>query len=176
MEIYEIKNELTLIFDEEATRIMNILLDMHNKKVKVNKTFDSLVKELMKKELSPYETTILLKTTLLIPENLIICPNNEWIFINEDELNNFKEEQSNKIIINLSNNKEMINELSKKIIKYYKENNFNEKNILEIIYNYIPENSIENMDTIAYIIKNIILKINETHTVISINPLTIKDL
>ena len=179
MEVYEIQNELTVIFDEEATRIMAVLLDMYDKKLKVNKTFDALVKELMKKELTPYESIILLKTTSLIPENLIICPNNEYIFVNEDEFNNFtREEQTNKITNELNNNKEIIDELSNKLITHYEKDKLNEKNILEIIYNYVPENIIKNIDNeiIVYIIRNVIFKISETHNVTNINPLAIKGL
>lgn len=179
MEIYQIQNELTSIFDKEALRIIKILLDMHNKKTKVNKSFDLLVKELIKKELQPYESLILLKTTSLIPDNLIICPNNEWVFIDIDEFNNsIKQKQTDNIINKLNENRETINELSKKIITNYTKDRLEEKNILEIIFNYVPENKIKKFDSdvISYIIQNLVFKISEEYDVISINPLIIKEL
>jgi len=43
MKGYEIEKQLTNLLDDEAKRIMNILLDMYKKKTKVNKVFPYLV-------------------------------------------------------------------------------------------------------------------------------------
>lgn len=181
MELYEIKEVLKSLLDEEATRIINILLDMYNKKTKVNKSFDLLIKELMKKEFCKYETLIQSKIISLIPDDLIICPTNEWIFIKEDDFNDYtKKSQIENIISDLNEieNKSIIDDLTKEILLKYNQDNLKEKNILEIIYKYIPENIFINInnDIIAHIIQHIIFKINETHHVTSINPLIIEEL
>ena len=67
MKGYEIEKQLINLLDDEAKRIMNILLDMYKKKTKVNKAFPYLVEDLMQEEYKPFETTILSKTTSLIP-------------------------------------------------------------------------------------------------------------
>ena len=51
MKAYEVEKALTLLLDNEAARIMDILLDMYKKKEKVNKKFDMIVENLIKKEL-----------------------------------------------------------------------------------------------------------------------------
>ena len=176
MELYEIKNELELLLDNESTRIIDALLEMYYKKTKVNKSFDMLVKDLLNKEFIQYETTILAKVVALIPEGLVICPNNEWIFIKEEEL--IEKSQSNNIIDEINKNKDLIEKLSNLIVLNYKQDKLKQKNILEIIYKYTPENIFINIDSdaIVYIIQHIIFKINETHHVSSINPFIIEEL
>ncbi len=176
---YEIEKQLTNLLDDEARRIMNILLDMHKKKTKVNKTFSYLVEDLIQEEYKPFETTIISKTTSLIPIDLMICPTNEWVFVTEREYHILVEEENiNKIKNGIDNNKELVEKISKKIVADYKSNNLHKKNILEIISNYIPQKKLLDIDSkvITYMIESIVFNIEETYQVLSINPFVIEGL
>lgn len=70
---------------EEASRIMNILLEMYNKKVEVNKPFESVVNDIMNDEYKSYKESVLIELVPLIPLNLMICPNNKWVFVTNEE-------------------------------------------------------------------------------------------
>ena len=176
---YEIEKQLTNLLEDEARRIMNILLDMYKKKTKVNKAFSYLVEDLIQEEYKPFETTILSKTTSLIPIDLMICPTNECVFVTEREYHHLMEEEnSNKIKNGLDNNKELVEKISKKIVADYKSNNLYKKNILEIISKYIPQKKLLDIDSkvITYMIESIVFNIEETYQVSSINPLVIEGL
>lgn len=179
MKGYEIEKQLTDLLDNEAKRIMNILLDMYEKKKKVNKAFPDLIGNLIQKEFKPFEITILSKTTSLIPLDLMICPTNEWVFVTEREYYHLMEEENiNKIKNEIDNNKELVEKISKKIIADYKSNNLHKKNILEIISNYIPQKKLLDFDSkvITYMIESIVFNIEETYQVSSINPFVIEGL
>lgn len=179
MKAYEIERQITDLLNNEATRIMNILLKMYEKKTKVNKAFPYLVEDLIKEEFKPYKTSILLETTSLIPLNLMICPTNEWVFVTEKEYNYLIEKENINIIKNgIDDNKELVEKISKKIITDYKSNNLDKKNILEIIYDYIPQKKLLDIDSkiITSIIESIVFNIEEKHHVSNINPLIIDGL
>lgn len=179
MKGYEIEKQLTNLLDDEAKRIMNILLDMYEKKIKVNKSFSYLVEDLIQEEYKPFETTILSKTTSLVPIDLMICPTDEWVFVTEREYYHLMEEENiNKIKNGIDDNKELVQKISKKIVADYKSNYLNRKNILEIISNYIPQKKLLNIDSkvITYMIESIVFNIEETYQVSSINPFVIKGL
>lgn len=179
MKGYEIEKQLTNLLDDEAKRIMNILLEMYKKKTKVNKAFPYLVQELIQEEFKPFETTILSKTTSLIPIDLMICPTNEWVFVTEREYYHLMEkEKFNKIKNGIENNEALVEELSKKIVADYKSSHLHKKNILEIISHYIPQNKLLDIDSniFSYMIESIVLNIEETYQVSSINPLVIEGL
>lgn len=179
MKGYEIETQLTDLLNNEAKRIIDILLDMYKRKTKVNKAFPYLVEDLIREEFKPFETTIISKTTSLIPLDLMICPTNEWVFVTEREYYHLMEEEnSNKIKNGLDNNKELVEKISKKIIADYKGNNLHKKNILEIISNYIPQKKLLDIDSkvITYMIESIVFNIEETYQVSSINPFVIKGL
>lgn len=179
MKAYEVEEELTSLLESEATRIMDILIDMYKKKTRVNKSFNLLVDNLIRKEFKPYDTSILSKVTSLIPLDLMICPTDEWVFVTEKEYYSVIEEENVNIIkMELSKNENLIKDVSEKIIAHYKSDNLSSKNILEIIYHYIPEKELARIDSkvISYIIKSIVFNIDETYQVISINPLAINGL
>ncbi len=179
MKAYEVEEELVSLLEEEATRIMDILLDMYKKKIRVNKSFNLLVDDLMKDEFKPYDTSILSKVTSLIPLDLMICPSDEWVFVTEtDYYSVIEEEKINAIKDGLSKNENLIQDIAKKIILHYKSDNLSSKNILEIIYNYIPKKELANIDSdvISYMIKSIVFNIDENYQVTSINPLAINGL
>ena len=179
MKGYEIEKQLINLLDDEAKRIMNILLDMYKKKTKVNKAFPYLVEDLMQEEYKPFQTTILSKTTSLIPIDLMICPTNEWVFVTERECYHLMEEENiNKIKTGIDNNKELVEKISKKIVVDYRSNNLHKKNILEIISNYIPQKKLLDIDSkvITYMIENIVSNIEKTYQVSSINPFVIEGL
>lgn len=179
MKGYEIKTQLTDLLNNEAKRVIDILLDMYKRKTKVNKAFPHLVEELIREEFKPFETTILSKTTSLIPLDLMVCPTNEWVFVTEREYHYLMEEENiNKIKNGIDNNKELVEKISKKIIADYKSNNLHKKNILEIISNYIPQKKLLDIDSkvITYMIESIVFNIEETYQVSSINPFVIEGL
>ncbi len=176
---YEIETQLIDLLNNEAKRIIDILLDMYKKKMKVNKAFPYLVEDLILEEFKPFETTILSKTTSLIPLDLMVCPTNEWVFVTEREYHHLMEEEnSNKIKNGLDNNKELVKKISKKIIADYKSNNLHKKNILEIISSYIPQEKLLDIDSkvLIYMIESIVFNIEETYQVSSINPFVIEGL
>ena len=176
---YEIEKQLTNLLDEEAKRIMDILLDMYKKKTKVNKAFPYLVEDFIQDEFKPYETSIISKTISLIPLNLMMCPTNEWVFVTEREYHQLMEEENiNKIKNGMDNNKELVEKISKKIVDDYKSNNLYKKNILEIIYTYIPKKKLLDIDSevITCMIESIVFNIEETYQVSSINPFVIEGL
>ncbi len=179
MKGYEIKKQLTDLLDNESKRIMNILLDMYKKKTKVDKAFSYLVEDLIQKEFKPYETSIISKTTSLIPLDLMICPTDEWVFVTEREYNHLiEEENSNKIKNGIDSNKELVEKISKKIVTDYKSNNLHKKNILEIISTYVPQKKLLDIDrkVITCMIESIVFNIEKTYQVSSINPLVIEGL
>ncbi len=179
MKGYEIETQLTDLLNNEAKRVIDVLLDMYKKKTKVNKAFPYLVEELIREEFKPFETTILSKTTSLIPLDLMVCPTNEWVFVTEREYYHLMEEEnSNKIKNGIDNNKELVEKISKKIIADYKSNKLHKKNILEIISNYIPQKKLLDIDSkvITYMIESIVFNIEETYQVSSINPFVIEGL
>ena len=179
MKAYEVEKALTLLLDNEAARIMDILLDMYKKKEKVNKKFDMIVENLIKKEFKPYSTSVLSKVISLIPLDLMICPTHEWVFVTEREYNSIiEEERFNTIRDGLEKNKTLIQEVTDKIITNYDKNNLHSKNILEIIYDYIPKKELENIDSkvMSHMIESIILNIDENYQVTSITPLIINGL
>lgn len=176
---YEIEKQLTDLLDNESKRIMNILLNMYKRKTKVNKAFPYLVEDLIQKEFKPYGTTIILKTISLIPLDLMICPTDEWVFVTEREYNRLIDEENiNKIKNGIDSNKELVEEISKKIVTDYKSNNLHKKNILEIIYTYVPQKKLLDIDSkvITRMIESIIFNIEKTYQVSSINPLVIEGL
>lgn len=179
MKGYEIEKQLTNLLDDEAKRIMNILLDMYKKKTKVNKTFSCLVEDFIQEEYKPFKTTIISKTTSLVPIDLMICPTNEWVFVTEREYYHLMEEENiNKIKNGIDNNKELVEKISKKIVADYKSNNLYKKNILEIISNYISQEKLLDIDSkvLTYMIESIVFNIEETYQVSSINQLVIEGL
>ena len=70
---------------EEASRIMNILLEMYSKKVEVNKPFESVVSDIIDDKYKSYKESILIELVSLIPLNLMICPNYKWVFVTNEE-------------------------------------------------------------------------------------------
>lgn len=179
MKAYEVEKALTSLLENESTRIMGILLDMYKKKIKVNKRFDVLVENLINKEFKPYNNSILSKVTSLIPLDLMICPTNEWVFVTEREYYSIVEEEKIKTIKNgLEKSSALIQETTNKIIADYESNNLSSKNILEVVYNYIPKKELENIDSkvMSCMIESIILNIDENYQVTSITPLIINGL
>lgn len=53
----------------------------------------------------------------------------------------------NTIKSGLEQNKDLINDVSEKIITNYKSNKLDTKNILEIVYDYIPQKELTNIDS-----------------------------
>lgn len=179
MKAYEIEEQITNLLENEATRIMDILLDMYKKKTRVNKNIDLVVNSLIKKEFKSYSTSILSKVISLIPLDLMVCPTGEYVFVTESEYYSMVDlENANTIKDGLEKNKQLINDITEKIITNYKIKNLNKKNILEIIYDYIPKKELTNIDSkvITYMIKSIIFNIDENYDVSSINPLVINGL
>lgn len=179
MKAYEVEKELAILLENEATRIMDILLDMYRKKIRVNERFDLIVGNLIKKEFKLYDTVIISKVTSMIPLDLMLCPTNEWVFVTEKEYNFMMElENAPTSKDELEEGRILINDIAKKIIANYKNNNLNKKNILEIIYDYIPKQELINIDSkaITYMIKSIVCSIDENYQVTSINPLAINGL
>ncbi len=179
MKAYEVETALASLLDKEAKRIMDILLDMYQKKTKVNERFDVIVDNLIKKEFKTYHTSILYKVISLIPLDLMVSPTNKWIFVTEKEYYSIIEEEKFNIIEEkLEKNKDLIQDVTNKIIANYKKNNLSSKNILEVIYDYIPKKELENIDykVMSYMIESIILNIDKNYQVISITPLIINGL
>ena len=89
MDFFELNNKLDLLLKKEAERIINILLELYNKKTKVNKSFNKLFNELIQDKYEPYRNEVQHLVITLIPKNLMICPNYEWVFITEEEFDNY---------------------------------------------------------------------------------------
>lgn len=179
MKAYEVEKQLTSLLENEAKRIMDILMDMYKEKTKVNKSFDLVVNSLIKKEFKPYGTSILSKVISLIPLDLMICPTNEWIFITEKEYCSMIEVENASTIKNgIEKNNDLVNDITRKIIANYKSNDLNKKNILEVIYDYIPQKELTNIDSevLTCMIKSIVHNIDENYDIINLNPLAIKGL
>lgn len=179
MNSYKIGEQFNNLFDEEAKRVMKILLDMYNKKIKVNKPFPKLVKELIKDEFKVYNLSILSKIPSFIPLNLMICPTNEWVFVTKEEFDcMIKREAINNLKFVVDDNENLIKRISRKIIDNYDNDNLCKKNILEIVYNYIPYEKLFERDTkaITYIIENVIFNISNKYKITNINPLIIEGL
>lgn len=70
---------------KEASRIMKILLEMYNQKIEVNRTFESVVSDIIDEKYKSYKESILIELVPLIPLNLMICPNNKWVFVTNEE-------------------------------------------------------------------------------------------
>lgn len=176
MKAYEVEEALTSLLDNEAKRIIDILLDMYQKKTKVNEQFNVIVDNLIKKEFKPYNISILYKVISLIPLDLMVSPTNEWVFVTEEEYYSIVEEEKINIIKEgMEKNKDLIQDITNKIIANYRKNNLSSKNILEIIYDYIPTKELEKIDckVMSYMIESIILNIDKNYQVISITPLVI---
>ena len=175
MDNFEIKKNIDTILLFEAKRIINLLLDMYNQDIKVNKNFNILVFELIKDDYKFYKYSILEKVVSLIPSDLLICPSGETIFITIQDFEALKKITRNS---KSSSNKKIIDNLSKSIIDNYTKKNYKNNNILEIIYNEISKNNVKNItsENIIFIVENIIMKINQSYEVTSINPLIIKGL
>lgn len=73
---------------KEASRIINILLEMYNKGIEVNKPFESVVNDVINDEYKSYKEAILIELVPLIPLNLMICPNHKWVFVTDEEFRN----------------------------------------------------------------------------------------
>ena len=167
----------TSLLENEAKRIMDILLDMYQKNTKVNKSFDLIVNSLIRKEFKPYGISILSKVISLIPLDLMICPTNEWVFITEKEYCSMIEVENASTIKNgIEKNNNLVNDITRKIITNYKSNDLNKKNILEIVYDYIPQKELTNIDSkvLTSIIKTIIHNIDENYEIVNLSPFIIR--
>ena len=167
----QIEETINLLIDQEAKRIIKILLDMYKKSNKVNKPFSKLVKDIMKEEYSLFYLEVLRQTTKNIPINLMISPTIGKIFITVRE-------NENDIIEFENIEPSLIEDIANKIIEDYKNNKLNNKNILQLFENTLSEKNIGHLkpDQVIKIINDIILNINKKYKVISLNPFILTDL
>lgn len=99
------KNDLLMYVEEtlnnEANRIVKCIVEKYEKGVKVNKTFGSLVRELMDKKLWFYRTDIEIRTICNLPNGLEPDPHSEYALVTSFEDNYiYLKKYSNYIISN----------------------------------------------------------------------------
>ena len=172
MNTLEIDNEIDIMLDEEANRIIKILLNMYENNQKVSKIFNSLVYDLMKDEFKLYEFNVIYKVVKLVPNDLTISLDKGKIFITNDEYENQKDRiKFRNTISNLK--KEIANTISSDIVKNYK--SYTNKSLLEIIYKNIAKKDLINLESkdITNISKQIVNNLKNDYMVKSINPLTL---
>ena len=99
MDTFELNKKLDVLLKKEAERIINVLLDLYNKKTRVNKSFNKLFNEIIQDKYKPYSNKIQHFAVSLIPFDLMICPNYEWVFVTEEEFNKYYNEQKNQYLI-----------------------------------------------------------------------------
>lgn len=94
MDILELNEKLDVLLKKEAERILNVLIDMYNNKTRVNKSFNKLFNEIIQDKYKLYGNKIQHLVVSLIPNNLMICPNYEWVFVTEEEFNDYHYEKN----------------------------------------------------------------------------------
>lgn len=72
---------------KEAKRIYNVLFKLYKNKTVVNMSFIDLVCMNVAKEYKTKQYTIAYYLVKLIPINLSICPNNQYVFVTNREFN-----------------------------------------------------------------------------------------
>lgn len=82
------KELIDSLIEQEAKRILKILLKIHKLSIKVDKPFYKLVKEIMKKEYNSIYIKILIEITENIPMNLIVSNIEGKVFITVHEFEN----------------------------------------------------------------------------------------
>ena len=95
----EINDMIDSLIDEEAKRIIDILIEMYKKNEKTTKIFNLLVYDLMKDEFKLYEFHVMRRVVELIPSNLTISHEKGKIFISNEE-SSIKE---NKVVYRQTN-------------------------------------------------------------------------
>ena len=162
---------IDLLIDEEAQRIINIIIDMYNKNTKTKKIFNSLVYDLMKDEFKLYEFHVMHKVVDLIPRDLTISLDEGKIFTSNTE------KKENKIVYRQTNTN-LKKEIIEKIIDDVTKNSLKkqDKSILEIIYQNITKKDLINLESrdITYIIRNVLDKLEKDYIIKSYNPLIIE--
>lgn len=108
--------------EKEARRIFDELMNLYIKRIRVNKIFNDLVRDMINKNYSFFYTAILRQIMKLIPNGLNVCPTGEWVFITDKELNDINDRKYNDTEKNLINN--FINNIVEDIISLNYDNLF----------------------------------------------------
>lgn len=169
----EINDMIDSLIDEEAKRIIDILIEMYKKNEKTTKIFNLLVYDLMKDEFKLYEFYVMRRVVEFIPSNLTISLEKGKIFISNEESST----KENKVVYRQTNTT-LKKDIIEKIVKEIKNNNlkYQNKNILQIIYQNISKKDLINLESkdITYIIKNIINNLEKDFYINSVQHFSIQ--
>ncbi len=178
------ETELLLDFekmlDEEAKRIIEELKVIYEKKIKVNKSYFDLIREMIKPEYKYFTTDISLRALKFIPEDYEVDQSNEYALVTKEQglINHLlkysefceKEERMEK------NHKVAATKMADILIEKYKNNN--RKNMATLLSDNINEllprhnDSVDARTIVLFLQKEIE---NKGYKVTSLNPFVIKE-
>lgn len=172
---YSFEKEL----DNEAKRIIHILLDMYEKKRKVKKSFSEIVSLLVKKELKYYTVDINLRVTHFLPDDYAPDFKEVYALSKREEFNKESLIRYTKMCKkDLKKDHEKIAQsLVKKMIKFLIKHPNIEKGLLEFIseriHDYLPDHN-DSVDARAIVFFYDAALKKEGYQISSLNPLRIK--
>lgn len=176
---YELLGEFEELLDNEAKRVVGMIVKMYEEGLAVNKTFEELVRSLIDKKFEYYSCDIMLRTYTFIPSDLEPDTGNVYPLITRIEATEkhllryikwCKEGMYNK------DHKKVAEEMAIKLIKYGKIHKRTKKSLAELIAKYMPiffpvhHDSVDSRAVVFLLQKEIK---NNGYEVSSINPFRI---
>lgn len=121
------------LIDMLSKMIINQLLEKYSRKEKANEVFYRMVFSLIPEKYQVYKEAILQKVIYLIPINLYICPNQEYIFVEEKEYNSLLNNNDINGLTDIAKN------ITNEIVKKYSKMESVNKDIFDIFNEFIPK-------------------------------------
>ncbi len=152
----ELFYQVDKLLDEEASKIVKVLLELYEKKTVVNKSMSKLVRELVNSKLKYYAIEIELRVRCLLPYEYYEDCSGKYSLMNRFEYSKIHIEKYSRYCMKNERKNHLLaaQKLSDILINLYN-NKSNEKGLLEIVSYYIkdllPEHN-DSVDAMAIII------------------------
>lgn len=153
----ELFYQVDKLLDEEASKIVKVLLELYEKKTVVNKSMSKLVRELVNSKLKYYAIEIELRVRCLLPYEYYEDCSGKYSLMNRSEYSKIHIEKYSRYCMKNERKNHLLaaQKLSDILINLYTNNKNNEKGLLEIVSYYIkyllPEHN-DSVDAMAIII------------------------
>ena len=152
----ELFYQVDKLLDDEANKIVKVLLELYEKKTIVNKSMSKLVRELVDNKLKYYAIEIELRVRCLLPYEYYEDCSEKYSLMNRSEYSKIHIEKYSRYCMKNERKNHLLaaQKLSDILINLYN-NKSNEKGLLEIVSDYIkdllPEHN-DSVDAMAIII------------------------
>lgn len=153
----ELFYQVDKLLDDEANKIVKVLLELYEKKTVVNESMSKLVRELVDNKLKYYAIEIELRVRCLLPYEYYEDCSGKYSLMNRSEYSKIHIEKYSRYCMKNERKNHLLaaQKLSDILINLYTNNKSNEKGLLEIVSDYIkdllPEHN-DSVDAMAIII------------------------